>query len=148
MSSTVRAAKCDARRTRRAAHILFSAWIVATVTAAAIVIADPPQGSIVGWGSQVVGVDLSSGFVAVAAGFGHSLALKADGAIVAWGDNGYGLANVPAPNTGFVAVAAGYYYSLGLKDDGSIVAWGNNDSGQTKYPRTNNFINYFLGRIV
>jgi hypothetical protein len=38
-----------------------------------------PQGSIVGWGSQVVGVDLSHGFVQVAAGDSHSLGLKADG---------------------------------------------------------------------
>ncbi|MHC4676206.1 MAG: hypothetical protein ACYTBZ_27255, partial [Planctomycetota bacterium] len=45
------------------------------------------EGSIVGWGSQVVGVDLDSGFVAVAAGNGHSLGLKADGSIVAWGHN-------------------------------------------------------------
>lgn len=34
-------------------------------------------GSIVGWGSQVVGVDLSGPFVAVAAGGWHSLGLKA-----------------------------------------------------------------------
>ena len=47
-------------------------------------------GSIVGWGSQVVGVDLDKGFAAVAAGWSHSLGLKADGSVVAWGGNDSG----------------------------------------------------------
>jgi len=34
-------------------------------------------GSVVGWGRQVVGVDTSSGFTAIAAGGDHSLGLKA-----------------------------------------------------------------------
>ncbi len=54
----------------------------------------------------------------------HSLGLKADGSIVAWGGNDDGQCNVPAPNTDFVAVAAGATSQPGLKADGSIVAWG------------------------
>jgi hypothetical protein len=50
-------------------------------------LAQDSQGSIVGWGAQVVGVDLSADFVAVAGGRYHSLGLKADGSIVAWGSN-------------------------------------------------------------
>jgi alpha-tubulin suppressor-like RCC1 family protein len=57
----------------------------------------------------------NSGFVAVAGGYAHSLGLKADGSLVAWGYNGFGQYNVPAPNSGFVAVAAGANHSLGLK---------------------------------
>ena len=57
--------------------------------------------------------------------------------IVAWGNNGYGQCNVPAPNSGFVAVAAGGYHSLGLKSDGTIVAWGYNGSGQCNVPAPN-----------
>ena len=71
----------------------------------------------------------NTGFVAVAAGEYHSLGLKADGSIVAWGSNDYGQCNVPAPNRDFVAVAAGYRHSLGLKSDGSIVAWGAMSTG-------------------
>ena len=98
------------------------------------------QGSIVGWGWQVVGGDLSGGFVAVAAGSGHSLGLKANGSIVSWGFNREGQTNVPGPNTGFVAVAAGQSHSLGLKADGSIVAWGCGvpyDYGQCNVPAPN-----------
>jgi len=94
-------------------------------------------GAILGWGSQVVAEDLSGGFTAVAAGSYHSLGLKADGAIVAWGDNGYGQCNVPAPNSGFIALAAGCGHSLGLKSDGSIVAWGWNGYGQCNVPAPN-----------
>src|SRR3989304_452106 len=122
---------------RRPAATIFGACVLAlacvsvALTPVGIVTADPPQGAIVGWGAQVVGVDLSEGFVAVAAGGGHSLGLRADGSIVAWGRNFEAQTNVPAPNRGFVGVGAGRYHSLGLKADGSIVAWGWNGSGQT-----------------
>ena len=71
------------------------------------------------------------------AGWDHSLGLKSDGTIVAWGDNDYGQCNVPSPNAGFVAVAAGGYHSLGLKSDGTIVAWGCNGDGQCNVPSPN-----------
>ena len=76
-------------------------------------------------------------FVAIAAGSSHSLGLKADGSIVAWGDNEYGQCDVPSPNSGFVAIAAGSSHSLGLKADGSIVAWGRNEFGQCNVPQPN-----------
>jgi hypothetical protein len=76
-------------------------------------------------------------FTAIAAGAGHGLGLKADGTIVAWGDNAYGQCAVPAPNAGFVALSAGYYGSAGLKADGSIVAWGWNGYGQCDVPAPN-----------
>ena len=69
----------------------------------------------------------------------HSLGLKQDGSIVAWGDNWYGQCNVPEPNTGFTAIAAGGYHSLGLKQDGSIVAWGRNTYGEGVAPAGNHF---------
>jgi hypothetical protein len=95
------------------------------------------SGSIVGWGSQIVGVELSHGFVAIAAGGYHSLGLKSDGSIVGWGYNAYGQINVPTPSSGFVAIAAGFWNSLGLKANGSIVAWGDNRSGETNVPAPN-----------
>jgi alpha-tubulin suppressor-like RCC1 family protein len=102
------------------------------------------SGSIIGWGDQVVGGDMSGRFVAVAAGGYHSLGLKNDGSVVAWGDNSDGQCDVPAPNTGFVAVAASGSvdtgirgHSLGLNNDGSIMAWGNNRGGQCDVPAPN-----------
>ncbi len=62
----------------------------------------------------------------IAAGAYHSLALKADGSVVAWGKNNwYGQCNVPASaRSGVIAVAGGSLYSLALKSDGNVVAWG------------------------
>jgi len=96
-----------------------------------------PAGYVVGWGIQVFGGNVVGDFVAVAGGDDHSLGLKADGSIVAWGRDNRGQCSVPAPNADFVAVAAGGYHSLGLKADGTIVAWGYNTSGQCDVPAPN-----------
>lgn len=75
--------------------------------------------------------------MALAAGEAHSLGLKADGSIVAWGSNLQGQGNVPSPNAGFTAVAAAGWHSLGLRLDGSITAWGANGNGQCNVPAPN-----------
>jgi hypothetical protein len=54
-------------------------------------------------------------FIALAAGYCHSLGLKADGSIVAWGRNTYGQCDVPAPNADFIALAAGQGHSLAIR---------------------------------
>jgi hypothetical protein len=79
----------------------------------------------------------NSDFIAIAAGYNHSLGLKADGSIVAWGSNILGESKAPLPNSGFVAMAAGQFHNLGLKADGSIVAWGDNSFGQCDIPAPN-----------
>jgi len=81
----------------------------------------------------------NTGFVSVAAGKDHSLGLKSDGPIVAWGCgyNDVGQCNVPASNSGFVGIAAGFEFSLGLRRDGSIVGWGYNSDGQLNVPSPN-----------
>jgi hypothetical protein len=75
--------------------------------------------------------------VAVAGGEWHSLGLKSNGTVVAWGRNSEDQCNVPAPNQDFVAVAAGYFHSLGLKSNGTVVAWGWNDKSQCNVPAPN-----------
>lgn len=93
-----------------------------------------------GQGGPVVVPGLS-GVRSVAAGGLHSLALREDGTVWAWGLNTAGqlgtgsttdsVRPVPVPGlNNVVAVSAGLYHSLALKDDGTVWAWGWNGLGQ------------------
>jgi len=85
------------------------------------------DGSIVVWGSnafgQVSNAPTETGFVAIAAGNNHAMALRADGSVVCWGagtvDNqvypDMGQCIVPSPNQGFVAMDAMNNVSLALR---------------------------------
>jgi alpha-tubulin suppressor-like RCC1 family protein len=94
--------------------------------------------SVVAWGDNSYGqssVPLSlTNAVSVAAGFLHSLALRADGTVVAWGDDEYGQTNVPAGLSNVVAISAGYYFSTALRADGTVVCWGWDNEGETNVP--------------
>ena len=72
--------------------------------------------------------------VAVAGGAWHSLALKSDGTVVAWGDNESGQTNVPQGLSNVMAIAAGNFHSVALKNDGRVVSWGDIGEGQTNVP--------------
>src|SRR5208283_3264220 len=89
-------------------------------------------------------------WTAVAAGVMHSVALKSDGTLWAWGDNSYGelgdttTANQSSPeqialpgslttdavNHEWAATAAGNYFTIALKSDGTLWAWGYNANGR------------------
>ncbi len=83
-----------------------------------------------------------SGVLGISGGDGaHSLAVKSDGTVWAWGSNpdgGLGDGSTTARLTpvrvsgltGVVAVEAGSDYSLALKSDGTVWAWGGNRRGQ------------------
>lgn len=71
----------------------------------------------------------------------HSLALKADGTVWAWGSNLYGgLGNGSINNTNtpvqtlllndIISIAAGGWHSVALKNDGTVWTWGWNTDGQ------------------
>jgi len=90
------------------------------------------------WGANFFGQtnvlkDLTN-IVAIAAGIGHSLALRSDGRVVVWGDNTYGQTNMPAALTNVIAIAAGDLHSLALKSDGSVVGWGAGKTNSGTWP--------------
>lgn len=81
------------------------------------------------------------GIIAIAGGANHSLALKYNGTVWAWGDNQYGQLgdgttvgrNTPAQVSelsNVIAIAGGADHSLALKSDGTVWAWGRNLYGQ------------------
>lgn len=91
---------------------------------------EPPRGNSV----QTNVPPSATNITAIAAGGFHSLALKDDGTVVAWGENDCGQTNVPAGLSNVVAISAGSYHSLALRNDGTVVAWGDNEHGQTNVP--------------
>ncbi len=87
------------------------------------------------------GTGTLTGVTAVAAGYHHALALKSDGTVWAWGENGFGQLGDGTTTErmtpvqvvqlqGVIAIAAGSDHSLALTSDGSVWAWGANASGQ------------------
>ena len=123
---------------RRHLTLLFAAVGVAVLLMTPLAHA---AGTVTAWGYNNYGqtnVPLGlSNVVAVAAGGCDSLALRADGTVVAWGDNDQ--TTVPAGLSNVVAVAAGGRWdggghTLALRADGTIAAWGNNDDGEATVP--------------
>lgn len=90
------------------------------------------------WGSngsgQTNAPSSATNLVAVAAGQNHSLALRADGVVIAWGSNSSGESVVPQSATNVVSVAAGGNTSMVLRQDGAVVVWGSGLYGQTNVP--------------
>jgi hypothetical protein len=94
------------------------------------------NGQVVAWGDNGYGQTTVpaglSNVTAIAGGVYHSLALKSDGTVAAWGPNW--LTTVPAGLSGVTAIAGGRDHSLALKSDGTVTAWGYNGYGQTTVP--------------
>ncbi|WP_298007635.1 MULTISPECIES: hypothetical protein [Anaerolinea] len=116
------------------------------------------SGGVVCWGSNAfgqlgdgttlerltpVGVSgLSSGVVAITAGYGLTCALTNSGGMLCWGDNRYGQLGdgttsgrltpvaVSGLSGGVIAIAAGDGHTCGLTDSGGVLCWGNNWNGQ------------------
>jgi alpha-tubulin suppressor-like RCC1 family protein len=95
----------------------------------------PPTGDYHGGQGLVsVGKQVLTNAVAAAGGWNYSLALKADGRIVAWGSGSSGETNVPPDLSDVMTIAAGGFHALAARSNGTVVAWGLNHLGQTNVP--------------
>jgi alpha-tubulin suppressor-like RCC1 family protein len=122
------------------------------------------DGTVWSWGSSASGrlgagldvqvrrlpgpVSLPAGVVAIAAGYAHALALRADGSVWAWGENigsqlgveqrvlnggifPYEYVPVQVPQVvGATAISAGLYHSAAILSDATLLTWGDNSVGQ------------------
>src|SRR5262245_5818022 len=95
---------------------------VLAVVAALPVSAPRAQSDVRGWGSfRFDSRWHDRSYTAIAAGGVHTLALRTDGSIAAWGWNGDGQCDVPPLPAGlaYVEVAASGHHSLARRSDGS-----------------------------
>jgi hypothetical protein len=87
---------------------------------------------VLAWGSNLDGQcnvpALPAGlvYVAIAAGWEHTAALRSDGAVLAWGWNANGQCTVPAlpPGVTYVEVVAGLVHTSARRSDGAVLRWG------------------------
>lgn len=101
--------------------------------------------------TQVAG--LTGVFTSIAAGAGHSLALRSDGTVWGWGSNSVGQlgngANTPSVFTpvqvsgltNVVGIAAGGGFSLAVKADGTVWGWGSNLNSMLGLPSSTFSVN-------
>jgi alpha-tubulin suppressor-like RCC1 family protein len=143
--------------TTRVLTFSFAIWLNACKTTTPPPVSLPAVGQgIVAWGDNRSGqlgdgstapnraywgvVNLDGAWNAIAAGGGHTLVLKTDGTVWAWGENGKGQLGIGTTSdahtpyttqiSNVAAIAAGGSHSLALSSDGTVWAWGLNDAGQ------------------
>jgi alpha-tubulin suppressor-like RCC1 family protein len=99
-----------------------------SVTSSIALLAVTLPGSMVAWGDntyrQCNVPRGTTNMFAIAAGYHHSLALKADGAMAGWGEDDFGQTNAPVGLSSVTAIAAGWGTSFALKGDGTLEEWG------------------------
>ncbi|MGN7382559.1 chitobiase/beta-hexosaminidase C-terminal domain-containing protein, partial [Paenibacillus sp. SAFN-117] len=79
--------------------------------------------------------DRWGGVQQIAGGRYHSLALTADGEVLAWGSNQGGRTTVPVEaQSSIVSVSAGQDHSLALTSGGEVIAWGGGRFGEANVP--------------
>ena len=77
----------------------------------------------------------------ISAGIYHTISLKSDGTVWAWGYNNEGQLGDGTTTqrttpvqvsglSGVIAIAGGGYHTIALKSDGTVYAWGRNSEGQ------------------
>ena len=77
---------------------------------------------------------LPASCLSIAAGGQHSVALKSNGSVQAWGSPADGRCDTPGVHSAATRVAAGRDHTLALLPSGEIIAWGSNAAGQCVVP--------------
>jgi alpha-tubulin suppressor-like RCC1 family protein len=115
------------------------------------------DGSLWSWGTNYTGqlgigeqfpdqnipkpVDVGSAWTQISAGDQHTVGIKMNGGLWAWGWNGNGQLGIGSQTVQFIPVpvdpgsiwfrvSAGGYHTVGIKADRSLWAWGHNGKGQ------------------
>ncbi len=99
------------------------------------------DGTILNSRNPVAVQNLSGGVVDIASGLFHSISLKSDGTVWAWGYNSNGQlgngTNIDSKTpvkvlglSGITAISSGQSHCIALKNDGTVWSWGRNYSGQ------------------
>jgi len=99
--------------------------------------------------SQIPGL---ANITAISAGGVHSLALRSDGIVLAWGANTQGQLGTGATSpdsdtplqvpglTNVRSISAGPSFSVAVKGDGTVWAWGNNTGGAVGQPTSTTIV--------
>lgn len=104
--------------------------------------------SMVAWGNPgFSNVDNLTDVVGVAAGLDHSVALRANGVVAAWGSDGYQQCNPPSNLGNIVEVSAGEGFTIARRPNGTLVGWGLNQYTQTNVPAITDATAIAAGRV-
>ena len=87
------------------------------------------------YGQSTVPADIGE-VRAATGGFGHSVVVRTDGSVRAWGLNSYGQTNVPAGLALVTGISAGLYHNAAVSAGGRVTCWGRNIEGQCEVPAT------------
>ena len=122
-------------------QINWTAPMVTSTYTINVAVTDGYGGSVQSSTNVVVNVSDSEAWSSVSSGYGHTIAIKRDGTLWAWGYNGcaqLGLGdttyrNIPTQvgiETNWLSVSTGDLHSIAIKTDGTLWVWGYNRFGQ------------------
>lgn len=91
-------------------------------------------------------ISFSQCWQSIDTGVNHTLAIRNDGTLWAWGFSGWGATNTNN-DTNWLKVSAGNWHSAGIKSDGKLWTWGNNFYGQCGNGTSGQFANGAMQQI-